>query len=193
MADVMVDADLLVDNGAGGKRQLSVDDLKAARTLAATEATLEAVRALLAATLTVGGTVALDAATLAALESTTVTVANPTANPETGLAKEATLAGTLPRDVTDRAARLLGHVTVDNSDARDQSEAFRRLLKFEPLAGEEIRREETASYDYHGAAPEGTLDTALAWKVVRFDRSVSGLLKVRYRSGVAWADRAVGW
>lgn len=38
-----------------------------------------------------GGTVALDAATLAALESTTVTVSNPTANPETGLAKDATL------------------------------------------------------------------------------------------------------
>jgi hypothetical protein len=38
-----------------------------------------------------GGPIALDAATIAALESTTVTVTNPTTNPETGLAKDTTL------------------------------------------------------------------------------------------------------
>jgi hypothetical protein len=38
-----------------------------------------------------GGAIALDAPTLAALESITVTVANPTANPETGLAKDVVL------------------------------------------------------------------------------------------------------
>lgn len=38
-----------------------------------------------------GGAVALDAGTLAALEQITVTVTNPTTNPETGLAKDATV------------------------------------------------------------------------------------------------------
>jgi hypothetical protein len=83
--------------------------------------------------------------------SGTVAISNPTANPETGLAKDATLTTRLPAaldadggikthvqntvpvtgtfwqatqpvslatntpDVTDRAARLLGHVTVDNA------------------------------------------------------------------------------
>lgn len=43
-----VEADLQVDNGAGGERQLSVDDFKTAATGAAKETTLEAVRLLLA-------------------------------------------------------------------------------------------------------------------------------------------------
>jgi hypothetical protein len=75
--------------------------------------------------------------------SGTVAISNPTTNPETGLAKDATLTTRLPPalnadgglpthvqnfpatqpvslatntpDVTDRAARLLGHVTVDNA------------------------------------------------------------------------------
>jgi hypothetical protein len=80
--------------------------------------------------------------------SGTVAISNPTANPETGLAKDVTLTTRLPAalnadgglpthvqnfpatqrqatqpvslatntpDVTDRAARLLGHVTVDNA------------------------------------------------------------------------------
>lgn len=42
-------------------------------------------------TLPVAGVVGLDAGSLAALENVTATVANPTANPETGLAKDATL------------------------------------------------------------------------------------------------------
>lgn len=50
----------------------------------ATQDTLEAVRALLAATLSVAGS---------------VTVSNPTANPETGLAKDATLTARLPQVV----------------------------------------------------------------------------------------------
>lgn len=41
--------------------------------------------------LTVAGVVGLDAGTLAALENVGVTVTNPTANPETGLAKDATI------------------------------------------------------------------------------------------------------
>lgn len=129
--------------------------LDAINTNKATEATLAALRDRLPALLATGrldvnvgasaaldildraarqlGIVALDSATLAALENTTVTVANPTANPETGLAKETTLAALRDRlpallatgrldvnvgasvalDILDRAARQLGVVALD--------------------------------------------------------------------------------
>ena len=56
---------------------------------------LSAILAELGQKLESGGEVALSAATLAALENITVTVSNPTANPETGLATQTTLASIL--------------------------------------------------------------------------------------------------
>lgn len=58
---------------------------------AATETTLAAILTELGQKLEQGGEVALNAATLAALENITVTVSNPTADPETGLAKDTTV------------------------------------------------------------------------------------------------------
>lgn len=52
---------------------------------------------------TVDGTVALDSATLTALE--TITIANPTTNPETGLAKDATLTGGTAKAIVRAGAK----------------------------------------------------------------------------------------
>ena len=77
---VEVDADLLVDDGAGGSRQLSVDDFGVGGTGAASEATLASALAALTAIAAelgqkfeAGGEVALSSATLAALEQVAVT------------------------------------------------------------------------------------------------------------------------
>jgi hypothetical protein len=76
---------------------------------------------------------------------------------------------------------------------RDQSSQFARVLKFEPAAGEEIRRDETATDDYHGVAPDGTLTSSAAWFVVRFYKTSGLITRVRARSGVVWDDRTLGW
>jgi hypothetical protein len=70
------------------RQRVAVADLE---TGLAKEATLGSILTELGQKLEAGQAVALDATTLAALENITVTVANPTANPETGLAKDATL------------------------------------------------------------------------------------------------------
>lgn len=78
--------------------------------------------------------------------------------------------------------------------ASKQPSRFANILKFEPAAGEEIRREETVTDDYHGAAPDGTATSAASWAVVRFYKDVSGnITRVRYRENVAWDARAAGW
>jgi hypothetical protein len=91
-----------------------------------------------------------------------------------------------------------GTVTVGNFPAGGATEAtlaalsspFARLLKFEPAVGEEIRRDETATDDYHGAAPDGTATSAASWRVARFRKNASGLIvRVQYRTGIAWDDR----
>lgn len=74
------------------------------------------------------------------------------------------------------------------------SEDFRRLLKFEPTSGQELRAEDLSTDRYHGAAPDGTATSAASWKVVRFDKDAAGnITRVRYRTGVAWDSRAAGW
>lgn len=79
----------------------------------------------------------------------------------------------------------------DGSEASDSD--FKRLLKFEPRIGEEIRRDETATDDYHGAAPDGTLTSAASWKVCRFYKTLGQIVRVRYRVGVVWDNRTAGW
>lgn len=107
-----------------------------------------------------------------------------------------------PVEVADDAASPTGRAlpSVDaaaRSTLVDILEAsvspFARLLKFEPLVGEEIRRDETSTDDYHGAAPDGTAATAASWKVVRFYKTAGLITRVRYRTGVVWNDRASGW
>lgn len=74
------------------------------------------------------------------------------------------------------------------------SSRFARLLKFEPAASEGLRREETATDDYHGASADGTQETSPGWDIVRFYKDAGGNIpRVRFRAGVAWADRASGW
>jgi hypothetical protein len=76
----------------------------------------------------------------------------------------------------------------------DQADsAFKRLLKFEPLPGEELRRDEGQSDDYHGAAADGTATSAAAWRVVRLYKAGGLITRVRYRTGVAWDARSTGW
>lgn len=75
----------------------------------------------------------------------------------------------------------------------DPVSPFARLLKFEPLAGEEIRRDETVTDDYHGAAPDGTATSAASWRVARFYKSAGLITRVRYRTGVVWDNRTAGW
>lgn len=97
--------------------------------------------------------------------------------------------------------KLHTRTTVDGSDTVHQqyvvdsdSSDFKRLLKFEPMAGEEIRRDEQTTDDYHGAAPDGTLTSAASWKVCRFYKDASNnITRVRYRTGVVWDNRTAGW
>lgn len=76
-----------------------------------------------------------------------------------------------------------------------QASPFARLLKYEPAAGHELRSDDLAGGDrFHGTAPDGTATSAPEWAVVRFYRDPAGaILRVRYRAGVAWNDRASGW
>lgn len=71
--------------------------------------------------------------------------------------------------------------------------AFARLLKFEPQVGEEVRRAETTTDDYHGAAPDGSATNEAVWNVVRFYKTAGAVTRVRYREGVVWDDRTAGW
>lgn len=71
---------------------------------------------------------------------------------------------------------------------------FTRVLKFKPIAGEELRRDETATDDYHGIAADGSLTSAAVWDVVRFYKDASGkTTRTRYRTGVVWNNRTAGW
>lgn len=73
------------------------------------------------------------------------------------------------------------------------SSRFGRLLKFEPAAGEGLRRDETTTDDYPGAAVDGTQITSPGWDVVRFYKDASGnITRVRFRTGIAWARVGVG-
>lgn len=78
-------------------------------------------------------------------------------------------------------------------DALDDQLAFLRVLKFEPLVGEEIRRDETLTDDYHGVAPDGSLTSAAVWSVARFYKTAGLITRVRYRTGVVWDNRTAGW
>lgn len=72
--------------------------------------------------------------------------------------------------------------------------AFATLLKFEPAVGEELRREELTTDSYHGRAPDGTTTATAAWEVVRLYKDAAGeIVRARYRTGVAWDNRAAGW
>lgn len=75
-----------------------------------------------------------------------------------------------------------------------QSSAFARLLKFEPSVGEELRADETTTDRYHGSAPDGTAEATATWNVTRFYKDASdNIVRVRFRTGVAWSSRTVGW
>lgn len=75
--------------------------------------------------------------------------------------------------------------------ALDDELAFQRILKFEPLVGEEIRRDETTTDDYHGVNTDGTATSATTWRVVRFYKTNGLIVRVRYKTGISWDNRAV--
>jgi hypothetical protein len=72
-----------------------------------------------------------------------------------------------------------------------RSNLFASLLKFEAQIGEELRADDIVGGDrYHGRAPDGTAEDDAAWEVVRFIRDVqANILRVQYRSDLAWDDR----
>lgn len=81
----------------------------------------------------------------------------------------------------------------DVNGLRVSQDDFARILKFEPQAGEEIRRDETLTDDYHGVAPDGSATSSAVWKVTRFYKTAGLITRVRYRTGVAWDSRTAGW
>lgn len=113
----------------------------------------------------------------------TVTVANPTTAVDVTSLPEVEVKNDIGNPLT-----VVGTVTAD-VDSR-----FKRLLKFEPAVGEELRSENLDTDRYHGAAPDGTATSSATWDVVRFYKDASkNIVRVRFRSGVAWDDRAAGW
>lgn len=62
---------------------------------------------------------------------------------------------------------------------------------------EEIRfdlQDTSATNIYVGAAPAGSLETALAWDIVRTELNAAGKpTRRRLRTAIAWSDRTVGW
>jgi hypothetical protein len=73
--------------------------------------------------------------------------------------------------------------------------AFDTLLNFRASPGQELRADDVSGGDrYHGRANDGAATSAASWEVVRFYRDSGGnITRTRYRTGVAWDDRAAGW
>ena len=82
---------------------------------------------------------------------------------------------------------------VEQQSSFHRSSRFRRVLKAEPDAGEEMRREETSDFDYAGLAADGTATSALAWDVVRFTKTSNVITRIQFREDIVWDDRASGW
>lgn len=82
---------------------------------------------------------------------------------------------------------------------RDQfSDTFTRMLEKRFRDSEEVRYDIPAvladASIYLGTATDGTSTAAVSWSVVRYYFDVSGSpQRARFRSGVAWDDRATGW
>lgn len=91
------------------------------------------------------------------------------------------------------SAEVLQKAVTDGLGASALSSRFTRLLKFEPSAGEEIRRDETPTDDYHGAAPDGSNTANPVWDVVRFYKTATLITRVRFRTGIVWDNRSSGW
>ena len=88
---------------------------------------------------------------------------------------------------------MLGYNGVDVSGLKRESD-FASLIKYEAVPGQELRRDEGVDFDYHGRAPDGTPTATTAWEVVIFYKNeLGGVVRTRYRTGVAWDDRASGW
>lgn len=98
------------------------------------------------------------------------------------------------------SGRSLGALLVQGATAGEivtgieEGSEFKRLLKFEPSEGFELRADENATDRYHGAAPDGTATSSPNWRVVRFYKDAAGaIIRVRYRSNITWDGRTAGW
>lgn len=102
--------------------------------------------------------------------------------------------------------RLISQTLSTEATLSDLSSRFARVLKAEPAAGEELRRDEklantetTGPYvglksDYHGVARDNASTAEAVWDVVRFYRGAdSKIIRFRFRTNVAWDSRASGW
>lgn len=95
--------------------------------------------------------------------------------------------------VKNVAGNRINPATEETVAALRTDRDFSRILKFEPLPTEEIRRDETLTDDYHGVAPDGSATSAAVWKVVRFYKTAGLITRVRYRTDIAWDSRTAGW
>lgn len=81
-------------------------------------------------------------------------------------------------------------ITVSAADTRSRAE---RVLKAAPSAGEEVRLDATATDDYTGMATDGADTTTAVWDVTRAYKTGVNVTRIRFRSGIKWAERTLGW
>jgi hypothetical protein len=157
-----------------------------------------------------GGTVALDAATLAALETITasvanfpasyplptsqvtdlktVTVSNPTADPETGLAKEVTLVQV--RDYLDTVETKLQSL-IDQTDSLEPvlADVKRSVTDYESRLDYAGRAD--GNPVYIGKNAQAALTSAATWTIQKLDYDTNNrLTRAQVKTG-AWDNRAV--
>jgi len=94
------------------------------------------------------------------------------------------------QDALDSAVATLSGLELS---AVVSSNRFVQVLKAEPTITEEMRREETTDFDYHGLAANGTATSATTWDVVRLTKTSNVVTRIQYRTGIVWDDRASGW
>lgn len=80
-----------------------------------------------------------------------------------------------------------------------EDNAFSSLIHLVALPTEEARVREDQLADpanphrYHARAPAGTATASAAWEAVRFFRDATGVVRVQYRTGVAFDSITAGW
>lgn len=84
---------------------------------------------------------------------------------------------------------------VDTAGNLQTDSRFSRVAKANPSIGEELRFDDISAGDlYIGAAVDSTAEATLAWDVCRYYRTATGVItRCRFRSGIAWGNRTVGW
>jgi hypothetical protein len=67
------------------------------------------------------------------------------------------------------------------------------LIKYELKAGYEIRTDDTLDAEFIATALDGAATDALVWGVIKHYKNAGRIVRTRYRTEVAWDERASGW